>query len=181
MNKKELPKETAPKKTVKKPVKRRKGVYRPTDNGKHPGGRPPLYNPKYCQDMIDYFSEDPHREVEVHSYYKGEISKTDIKLIANRLPAFHKFAALIKVHHGTLLDWCKVYPEFAEAYTRCKELQKYFLIENGLNGTYESAPFIFVAKNLTDMKDRTETDVTAKVNADVGVVYKLPDGTEIPI
>lgn len=166
---------------AKKTAKPRRGVYLPRDNGNHPGGRPPKYNPKYCQDMIDYFSADPHKEVEIISYYKGEVSKIDKKLVANELPAFHKFAAQIGVIHETLIEWTRVYKEFSEAYTRCKELQKFFLIENGLQGTYIAAPFVFVAKNLTDMKDKSETEVNANVKADVGVVYKLPDGTEIPL
>lgn len=50
-------------------------------------------------------------------------------------------------------------PEFYGAYNACKNLQKDFLIQNGLAGCYPPASYIFTAKNITDMRDRIEVPV----------------------
>lgn len=51
---------------------------------------------------------------------------------------------------------------FCNAYKEAKELQKEFLINLGLAGA-APAPFaIFTAKNVTDMRDKVETDITSK-------------------
>lgn len=43
--------------------------------------------------------------------------------------------------------------EFSKAYKEAKEIQKEFLIQNGLVGASPSAAYIFTAKNVTDMRD----------------------------
>ena len=137
------------------------------------GGRPTDYKAEYCKAIIKWFEVEPNYEKELPHYQGGELSWMDYKTFANRLPKFHEFAKSIGVSHQTLLNWCDNHVEFFEAYTQAKELQKYFLIENGLNGCY-NAPFaIFVSKNITDMRDRQEitgadgapiiTSITTKV------------------
>ena len=68
------------------------------------------------------------------------------------------FAHKIGVCHDTLLEWCKRHPEFSEAYTCAKELQKQHLIECGLLGLFNSKFAIFTAKNITDMRDKQEIE-----------------------
>lgn len=133
------------------------------------GGRPAEYNPEYCQQMIDYFSIAPYYERGIEHFKDGYVAWVDPKIVPNELPAFHKFATKIGVTHQTLLNWSEKHVEFFDAYTRCKELQKFFLIENGLLGCYNPIFTMFVAKNITDMKDKTETDVNIKE------IPKLPD------
>jgi len=89
----------------------------------------------------------------------GEVKWVDYKLMANRLPTFHRFAEKINVDMSSLTAWRKIHPEFSSAYKRAKRLQKYFLIENGLNGCYNPHFTMFVAKNITDMRDVTDHKV----------------------
>lgn len=125
------------------------------------GGAPSQYDPEYCQAIIDYFTVDPYYIEEINHYGKnGALAWVDKKRMSNPLPKFHEFAGTIGVTHATLLNWCKSHEEFFEAYERAKELQKFFLIENGLNGCYNPSSFIFVAKNITDMKDKQEHEVS---------------------
>lgn len=126
------------------------------------GGRPSAYDPKYCNEIIDYFKREPYREVEIPHYKGGEVSWVDKKMVANEVPTFHGFAEEIGVHRHTILNWCDQHKEFLDAYTYAKELQKWFLIENGLNGTYNPTAFVFTAKNVTDMKDKSDIDHTSK-------------------
>jgi hypothetical protein len=120
------------------------------------GGRPTDYKSEYCDQLIEWFEIEPNREVEIPHYKDGEVTWNDYKTVANRLPKFHEFAKSIGTSTVTMLEWCEKHEEFLNAYTRAKELQKYFLIENGLNGCYNPNFAIFVSKNITDMRDRQE-------------------------
>lgn len=123
------------------------------------GGAPTKYDPKYCDEIVDYFSVEPNREVQIDHFGKsGEVVWTDTKQVANKLPKLHEFARKIGVTQKTLHNWCEEHEEFLQAFTYAKELQKWFLIENGLNGCYNPSAYIFTAKNITDMKDKAEVE-----------------------
>lgn len=132
-------------------------------------GRKSIYKKVYVKKLIDYFSIEPSREVEVvHKNKKGEEWST-YEEKANRLPTFERFASDIGVSVDALADWSKAknkdgtlkYPEFSGAYKRAKQLQKAFLIANGTSGLFNATFTIFVAKNITDMRDKTEVDTTS--------------------
>lgn len=133
-------------------------------NGKNVGGRPTKYKPEYCEQIVRYFSRRPTRRVEIKHYDKtGAYKWSDWRLEARPLPTFLEFSMKIGVDDDTLVEWSKEenkakYPGFSAAYARAKELQKRFLIENGLNGSFNPQFAIFVAKNITDMKDKQEMD-----------------------
>jgi hypothetical protein len=122
------------------------------------GGRPSKYDPKYCQQIIDWFSIEPSREVEIPHYKDGEITWTDFKKVPNKLPTYHEFARHIKVNQETLTEWVGVYKEFSAAFTYTKELQKYFIVQNGLAGIYNPTFSQFVMTNITDWKNKQEFD-----------------------
>lgn len=137
---------------------------------KHPGGRPSKYKPKYCKAIEEFFDVEPWQEVEVtHTNKKGD-EWTSYERRPNSMPKFHDFAKSIRVNEDTVVEWAnkkdesgnQVYPEFSASYKRAKELQKWFLIENGLNGLYNATFAIFTAKNVTDMRDQTLIDHTTK-------------------
>lgn len=119
------------------------------------------------------------------------------KPIPRKLPTLLGFADSIGVKYQTVRDWAekgedpeytlidpkkeytaeelvlrhnmvKSLSDFAHSYKKAKELQKEFLIENGLSGASPAPAFIFVAKNLTDMRDKVETDITSKGKEIVG-------------
>jgi hypothetical protein len=114
-------------------------------------GAPTKYKPQYCEEIVAYFD------------YKPSIEQIVARKMANGLiefPTFEKFASIIGVHVDTMIEWCDVHEEFSEAYKICKQMQKAFLIQMGLNGLYPAAAFCFVAKNCTDMRDKTEVENT---------------------
>ena len=126
-------------------------------------GRPTKYKEEYCEEIVKYFSVEPYREVIVTTEGKN-FSKEDVKLVPNQLPFLSAFARHIGVTHDTLIEWTNVHPEFSEAYKKAKELQKEFLIENGLQGLYNPAFAIFTAKNITDMRDKQEIEHSGTIS-----------------
>ena len=127
-------------------------------------GRSTKYKPEYCQQLIDFFDAEPYEDVELPHYNdKGTVVWTDFKRTANRLPTLRNFAKLIGVHVANVYRWADRHKEFRDAFTRAKELRKWFLIENGLNGCYNPAFAKFVACNITDMADKKEHEHTGEV------------------
>lgn len=134
---------------------------------KNKGGRPPSYKPEYCDDIVKFFSvAKSERVIKSVVTGKNEYEKTEYESVPNELPTFAKYARKIRVNGDTIVEWAKAknedgslkYPEFTAAYNTAKELQKEFLIDNGLAGLYPPASFIFTAKNITDMRDKTEVE-----------------------
>lgn len=133
---------------------------------KHPGGRPTNYKPEYCKQLTDFFAVPKYERV-VKSVTTGKnyYEKTEYTFVPTDLPMFSAFARKVGVSHQTLLTWTKKHPEFLEAYTSAKEMQKEFLVVNGLRGLYPPASYIFTAKNVTDMRDEQYLDHTSKGKA----------------
>lgn len=146
----------------------------PLPSSENKGGRPSKYDTKYCEEIITFFDQEPYEDKELTHFGKnGEVSWVDYKRMANKLPTLRSFAKHIGVNVDTVYEWIKVHQEFSEAFTHAKDLQKWFLIENGLNGCYNPAFAIFTAKNITDMRDKQEV-----TNELVGELQK--DGTRRP-
>lgn len=139
----------------------KKKVYDLKENGKNATGRPVEYDPAFCDKLVEFFSGEPMN-----------ITVTDKGIIksANKLPTFENFAASISVSTKTLYNWSEQFPEFLQAFARARELQKNWLIENGLNGTYNPQFTIFVAKNITDMRDKQELDHQINVKSDLSTL-----------
>ena len=120
-----------------------------------PAGAPTKYKPEYCQEIVEFFDVTPSLEDVIAKKMNNGVVE---------LPLFEKFAAKIDVHVETMLNWCKEYSEFFESYKKCKEMQKSFLIQAGLNGLYNPAAFCFVAKNCTDMRDKHELEHSGTIS-----------------
>lgn len=168
---------------VKKP---RKDV----EEKKHAGGAPTKYEPEYCQQLIDHFDIEPWEEHKIPHYktVKGKRYTvwTDIKRLPARMPTLRGFAKKIGVGIRTVYDWIdekhgSYQEEFSQAFTCAKEIRKEWLIDVGLSGNAPPASFKFVAVNVTDMRDRTEAEITGKdggpleVNVTVTKTYKKED------
>jgi hypothetical protein len=155
-------------------------------------GAPTKYDPKYCEEIIKHFDIEPFKDVDIpHMGKTGEFKWMDYKRMANGFPTFLGFAKKIGVNGDTLVEWASAkypddyedkekagklkHPKFSAAYTRAKEFQKWILIENGLNGLYNPQFTIFVAKNITDMKDKTEAEVNEKME---GLITFRPEKHE---
>lgn len=139
-------------------------------------GRPTKYKPEFCQRLMRFFEGKPFRDVKLH-HYKGkgenrEVVWTDIKRMANKLPTLVEFAKSIKVCYATVYNWQdekhpSFHREFLESFTRAKELQKNFLLQNGLLGLYNPIFAKFVAVNITDMTDKQVKELDETIRSDV--------------
>lgn len=132
--------------------------------GKHPGGRPSKYKPEFCQALIDFYDVEPYEE-------------KDGKRLANKLPTLRNFSKEIKIDISTVYDWVdpnspRFKKELSDAFRRAKNLLKWFLIENGLNGCHNALYAKFVAINMTDMSDKQELDHNVKID---GINIKFVD------
>ena len=140
-------------------------------------GQPTKYDPKYCDELIEFFSEVRYtkeiKKERITEHKNGTMTReVEYILVPSGLPFLSAFARKIGVCVDTLHEWANgrtgkdddaplKHPEFSDAYKKAKELQKEFLINNGLQGLYPPASFIFTAKNITDMRDKVETDITS--------------------
>lgn len=122
-------------------------------------GRPTKYKEEYCKMMFDFFDIE-HTYVDYKTIIDSKgIEKTIEVEKPNILPTFEKFSVSIGVTRDTLNEWCKVHPEFSYTYKKCKELQKDMLNDLAMRGFYNPTYTIFVAKNITDMKDKVEQEL----------------------
>lgn len=153
-----------------------KGVAQDT-NKNGTAGKPTLYDQKFCDEIIEFFSGEHYEKVlfkeKIRKTAKGdETAEREWKLVANPLPYLEAFARKIGVTYQTLRNWATAknedgeltHPEFAEAYATAQQLQKEHLVDNGLVGNYPPASFIFVAKNITDMKDTKNIELDKKAD-----------------
>lgn len=133
-------------------------------------GAPTKYNPKYCQEMVEYFSK-PLTQTD-------EYGKTTL----NNFPTFQGYAArVLKVSHQTLLTWCQKHDEFMEAYKTCKALQETLLAEGGLSRAYDSRFAMFIMNSISDtFKEKSVTEHTIDKNTQniIKLAYNLPDPKE---
>jgi len=171
--------------------KRKSGSGAPAGNknavGNKGGGRPTKFNPKYGPMLIEFMDIAPFRK-ELKSSSKGfgksgsqNFEREEFMLLANKLPTLTRFAMKIGVHRTTLENWVnegqerideekpltvknakkpKLF-EFFQHFTHAQDLYKEFIVQNGLAGLSPSPFAIFVLKNTTDMRDKTETDITS--------------------
>ncbi len=148
------------------------------------GGRPTKWHPQYIAEIIAFFEVPKNKKYVKSERITRKSNGTEqtfreYAYIAEDLPTLDKFARKIGVNGDTLVEWAKEenkkkYPGFYVAYKTAKVLQKEFLIDNALKGLYPPTTFIFVAKNITDMKDHVETDVTSGGKQVAGFTMIMP-------
>lgn len=128
---------------------------------KEPFGRPTKYDPKYCQELLEFFDRPPY-EVKTKKIItkKGDVMEIEYEAPSD-LPTMEGFARKIGVDRATLFRWEQEYPDFCNTATRARAMQYDILVTNGLKGHYEKTVTVFVAKNLTDLKDKKEVDITS--------------------
>lgn len=121
-------------------------------------GRPSKYDPKYCEEIISFFSIEHYHTIKIVTTGKNDYEKVEEKEVANALPFLSGFSRKIGVNTDTLHEWKRVHPEFSDAFTRAKELQAEMLHGNTLKGLYNSQYGQFAAKNITEWRDKVEID-----------------------
>lgn len=121
-------------------------------------GRPTKYDPKYCDEMIEYFSVEPFTN-EVTEVVSNGRKVQVVKEVASKYPSMAGFAVKIGVHRDTLQEWAKEHEQFSVAYKKAKVLQENWMLVNGLRGNV-NVPFgIFISKNNLGYKDRQDIEV----------------------
>ncbi|PHS64343.1 MAG: hypothetical protein COB09_08170 [Thalassobium sp.] len=152
--------EKGKRKTKRTPVKV-KAVEEPAPGA---GGRPTKYKPEYCTEVIEFFDQEPFIMATKVDEEGSEVPVLDKHgnpvLIPCKFPTKEGFARKVGVCRDTIHEWEKTYPEFSDAIKKAETIQKDILIQNGLLGNYEKTFAIFVAKNVTDMRDKQELSVT---------------------
>lgn len=153
----------------------------PRKQAKKKNGRPTKYKPSFCEKLIKFFDSDPYEEREIPHYAKsGKKDKegepivvwVDYKRMPNNLPTLRDFAKLIKVGTSSVYRWLDEKDgafqiKFQDAFILAQELRKWFLIQNGLQGLYNPLFAKFTAINVTDMKDKQETEVSGTVKHEI--------------
>lgn len=121
-------------------------------------GRPTKYTDEMPKKLLEFF-EVPLKVTEIEEVAsKGEVVSLT-KQVPNTFPTFENFAVKERLSDSTLRLWRDTHPEFSLAYEICKKIQKNFIIQHGLIGSYNSAFAKFVAVNVTDLKDSTHQEI----------------------
>jgi hypothetical protein len=149
-------------------------------------GRPPKYRDEFADQLIEFFSQAPTREVTVRDKSGNETTQ----ILPGTFPTLARFATNIGVTRETLHDWATSktadgelkHPKFSYAYKKAKDLQEANLVEGTITGAYNSTFAIFTAKNVLGWRDKVEQEITGKDGAPLGpmgiqVQFLNSDGT----
>lgn len=149
--------------------------------------RPTKYKPEFCDKLIEFFDIEPWEEREIPHYKNGVVTWTDIKILPVRMPTLRGFAKSIEVSIRVVYNWLDeksdvFHKEFMHTFTHARDIRKDWLVDVGLSGSAPPASFKFVAVNVTDMRDKTQTEhsldkptATLLNLIDGGTKGKLPD------
>jgi len=139
----------------------------PAKQRHEPFGRPTKYKPEYCQQLIDFFSVPTTIYEKITIKKKNGEEQIIEKPVANTLPLFQRFISNIGISRDTLSEWTHKYKDFSDSVKKAKELQEAHLIENGIKGRYDTAFGIFVAKNITTLRDKVDIDIQQDITIEV--------------
>ena len=143
-------------------------------------GRPGKYYKEIIDDMFEYFNRQLTKiETKKCTTKTGGTFWLD-DVIANDFPTFEQFSTLYPfVAIKTMQSWTREktkdgkrlrYKKFSEAYAICKQLQKDFLIKNGITGKLQPQMAKLIGINLAGLRD--EKSITHKGDEENPVVTK---------
>lgn len=157
------------------------------------GGRPTKYDPKYVDELIEYFesftdspfTKEVLREETQFDPKSGnkKSHRVEYKFVSKRLPTLFGFARKIGVSYQSVWNWAHArvgdapkdgepdrrpykYPEFFDAYKTRALYQTEFLTAVGLGGIAPPQFAIFTAKNILGWRDATEQRLVDKDGKD---------------
>ena len=130
-------------------------------------GRPTTYNPKYCEDLINYY-------------------KTTHK------PTIEHFCKINDICISAFYEWLKIYPELTEAKEKCWTIRRESflnevegMIETGKNTKINAFPLALIARRYgiktKDDTDNSATDKLADALKSVVTTYALPDNGRLNV
>ena len=129
-------------------------------------GRPTLYRPEYCEQIIDFFRSHPLTKPIDDG---GDSLKRSVQAVCGTVPTFQRFADSIDVDITTLTEWRRRHLAFSIAYARAKTIQEDFFTQGLSQGIMNPTGAIFVAKNILGWKDKTEVEtVNSQDSQDMG-------------
>jgi len=83
----------------------------------------------------------------MQSKYKSEYPELLIKTFEGMGDICH-FCVKVKIGRATFYEWLKAHPEFAEAYSKCQEIQEVLLMDAGIKGMQYGSDFNYSAWQL---------------------------------
>lgn len=128
---------------------------------KDKGGRPPKYLPKYATDeYVDQFISVCRDNSKPETLVlENGITHTRKRLM---LPTVERFAKHIGVHKDSLYEWATKYPKFSVTIDKVKEIQKEWLMDNGLTGEYNPMIAKLILSNNHKMSDKVDNTINDK-------------------
>lgn len=134
-------------------------------------GRPTKYKPEYAKMLIDFMNREVVKEIKTVTSGSGkggsEWSREEVRYEALDFPTIELFANEIGVHDATLWDWASEkypadhtpkklagtyrHPDFHDAYTRAKRIQRGLVVKYGMIGKLNPGFAQFFAINNLDM------------------------------
>ncbi len=149
-------------------------------SGKFDTGRPSDYKEEYCKDIIEFFSRALTRTVDkTYTTKAGTVIVEKIEK-PNELPTIDEYCNKLGITRQTLLNWTKDHSDFLEALTRAKQLEKDFLIKNGISGRFDKT-WMFVAENFTDMRSKVQLTGSEDGPVIIQIVPPASSGAEIEV
>ncbi len=136
-------------------------------------GTATLYDPSLCDEIIHYFTNAVASKMVVSEEsfekefpgmmaegpnFKGK-HKAIARAVIGDIPTFERFANSLGVTTRTLYNWSAKFPDFAYAMERCNEIQKDIFVQGLASGRIPANGGIFVAKNVTGMRDEQTVSV----------------------
>ncbi len=157
--------------------------------------RPTKYKKQYAYEMIEWFTKraedlyyDRVKKSKSFSSDKWESKEVEYVIFAKDVPTFEEYAEKIQISDHTLSDWTLVkypdwslkHPEFLHSYTRCKQIQRRFLLINWLNWTFQSniAQFLLINHYPNLYKDKKELDIWWQKDNPVKITTNPEDLTD---
>ncbi len=149
-------------------------------SGKFDTGRPSDYKEEYCKDIIEFFSRALTKDViKTYTTKAGTVIEEKIEK-PNELPTLEEYCNKLGIVVNTLKAWTKDHPDFLTAFTRAKQLEKDFLVKNGISGRYDKT-WMFVAQNFTDMRDKVQLTGSEDGPVIIQIVPPASSGAEIEV
>jgi hypothetical protein len=146
-------------------------------------GRPSGYKPGYCEDIIAFFRR-PYTKDETRRFLRRGKWVDEQVTIPEEMPDFWEYADKIRVTRKTLNNWKDKYPEFKEAWERCRALQKRFINYLGANNLWDPHYAQFMAVNITDMRGPDNRKIVINENnttvqRTINMPAKKPEGSPV--